>query len=202
MIKYCYKSKYLFISFFCHLVLIILFLSETEVVKRIKVENFYKENSYSEITFLTENTEMQSSAVLKRNKPNQIEVGALGSRTENRDAELLPLTAKHKLNMSTQSKEPNLKISANDNVKSAKMGQFLPVTEPSPNKKIEKINNPTHLETTAPMMSAVGTIRYKKASTPNSEPKRKVDLDAKPSETQEGFDPGNTSTLKNPAYRQ
>ena len=198
MIRYLYKSKYLFVSFFCHLVLILFLLSKTEVVDRVKVQKLHEKNSYSEITFLTENPEMQSSAVSKRDKPNQIEVGALGSRTENQDAELLPLTAKQKLNMSTQSKEPNLKISANDNVKSAKLGQFLPITEPSPNKKIEKINNPTHLETAAPKMSAVGTIRYKKASTPNSEPKRKADLDAKLFETREGFDPSNTSTLKNP----
>ena len=209
MIKYIDKSKYLFISFFCHLVLIILFLSETEVVKRVKVENFYEKKSYSEITFLTENTEMQSSAVLKRNKPNQIEVSALRSRTEDRDAELLPLdaellplllplTAKQKLNMLTQSKELNLKISANNNVKSAKMGQFLPITEPRPNKKIEKTKKTTHLETAAPKMSAVRAVGNKKTSTPDLEPKRKAVLHAKLSETREGFDPSNTSTLKNP----
>lgn len=198
MIKSFYKSKYLFISFFCHLVLILFLLSKNEVVDRVKVEKFHEKNSYSEITFLTETTEMQSSAVSKRNKPHQIEVGALESRTEDRDAKLLYLSAKQKLNMSTRLTEPNLKISANDNVKSAKTGQFISVTELNPNKKIEKTNNPTHPEPTASKVSAVGTIRFKKESTPNSKPKRKADLHTKLLETREGFEPNNTSTLKNP----
>jgi hypothetical protein len=198
MIHSSYTSKYLFFSFFCHLVLILFLLSKTEVVDRVKVQNFHEKNGYSEITFLTENPEMQSSAVLKRNKPNQIEVGALGSRTENQDAELLPLTAKQKLDMSTRAIKPNLKISATDNVKSAKTGQFLAITEPNPNKKIEKTKKTAHSEKPVPKISAVEAIRYKKASTSNPEPKRKADLHTKLLGKREEFDPSNTSTLKNP----
>ena len=198
MISPSNNSKYLFFSFFCHLVLILFLLSKNEVVDRFKVQKFHEKNSYSEITFLTENTKMQSSKVLKRDNQHQIEVGTLRSQMEDRDAELLPLTAKQKLKMSTQSKEPNLKISATDNVKSAKTGQFLAITEPNPNKKMEETKKTAYSEKPAPQMSAVEAIRYKKASTPNPKPKRKADLHTKLSEKREGFEPSNTSTLKNP----
>ena len=197
MIRSLYKSKYLLVSFFCHLVLILFFLSENEVVDRVKVQRFYENNSYSEITFLTESTEMPSSAVLKRNNQHQIEVGALKSQAEDRDAELLPLTAKQKLNMPTRAIKPNLKISAIDDVKSAKTGQFLAITEPNPNEKIEKTKKTVHPAKPISKMSAVEAIRHKKASPTNPKPKSKADPHTKLLGKREGFEPSNTSTLKN-----
>lgn len=195
MIKYLYLSKYFLISFLSHLILIVLFLSGTEVVERVKIQKFYERKSFIEITFLTKSPEMQGSVFSDRNKPHQIEAGPLENPAKDYDTKLSLSNSKQKLEVLNRSIEPNPKNISNDNVKSAKKGPFLSISEPPLKEKIEKS---APAVTAAPEIPTVGPVRYKKISTPTPKPKMRADLHAKISEPRVRFKPSNSSTLKNP----